>query len=71
MLPSLYYETALMIEGRRRGLTAALTLDLLRGVGEYLRLWRDYRRLQELSDYLLDDVGLTRAEINAASRRLF
>jgi uncharacterized protein YjiS (DUF1127 family) len=47
-----------------------VTLDLVRSVGEYLRLWRDYRRLDELPDYLLDDLGLTRADIAAAPRRL-
>jgi hypothetical protein len=29
----------------------------------------DYRYLQDLPDYLLDDIGLTRSEVDTASQR--
>jgi hypothetical protein len=29
----------------------------------------DYRHLQDLPDYLLDDIGLTSSEVDMASRR--
>ncbi|MAQ85387.1 DUF1127 domain-containing protein [Psychromarinibacter halotolerans] len=37
----------------------------------YFRSRRDYQRLEALPDYLLDDVGLTRADVAAASRLRF
>lgn len=33
------------------------------------RRHRDYRHLETLPDFLLEDIGLTRAEVNAAVKR--
>jgi uncharacterized protein YjiS (DUF1127 family) len=41
----------------------------LRGIGDYRRCQRDYRRLLELPDRQLDDMGLTRGEIIEAMRK--
>ncbi|RVU35134.1 DUF1127 domain-containing protein [Hwanghaeella grinnelliae] len=38
-------------------------------VVEANRCRRDYERLEELPDFLLDDIGITRGEIKAAARR--
>ncbi len=47
-------------------------IGLFRRLANVLRHKRDYRKLQDLPDYLLDDVGLTRSDIKAASKtRLF
>ncbi len=42
-----------------------------RALRKHFRSKSQYRELHRLPDYLLDDVGLTRADISAASRRLF
>lgn len=44
---------------------------LFRALRNHFRNKRQYRELEQLPDYLLEDVGLTRADISAASRRLF
>jgi uncharacterized protein YjiS (DUF1127 family) len=47
-------------------------ISLFRRLAIVMRHKRDYRKLQDLPDYLLDDVGLTRSDIKAASKtRLF
>ena len=38
-------------------------------VAEANRRRREYQRLEELPDFLLDDIGITRGEIKAATRR--
>lgn len=38
------------------------------GLWEHLRRRRDYRRLEDLPGYLLDDIGLTREQIIRATR---
>jgi uncharacterized protein YjiS (DUF1127 family) len=43
---------------------------LFRALRNHFRNERQYRELERLPDYLLKDVGLTRADISAASRRL-
>ncbi len=43
---------------------------IARLVRQHLRNRRDYRYLQELPDYMLDDIGLTRGDIRSAARRL-
>ena len=48
----------------RAGLTARIR--------QYLRVRRDTRKLEELPDYLLEDIGLTRGDISSARQyRLF
>ncbi len=42
-----------------------------RALRNHFRKKSQYRELEQLPDYLLEDVGLTRADISAASRRLF
>lgn len=44
---------------------------LFRALRKHFRSRSQYRELHRLPDYLLEDVGLTRADIAAASRRLF
>lgn len=44
---------------------------LVRGMRHHYRCQRDYRYLQELPDYLLDDIGLTRSEVKATTRLPF
>jgi uncharacterized protein YjiS (DUF1127 family) len=44
-------------------------LDIVRGIFEHHRRQRDYRRLLEMPDYLLEDIGLTRAQVIAAMQR--
>ncbi|WP_191090227.1 DUF1127 domain-containing protein [Histidinibacterium aquaticum] len=41
------------------------------GLVRWFRLWRDYRHLDELPDYLLKDIGLTRADLYEDRRRFF
>lgn len=43
---------------------------IARLVRQSLRSRRDYRHLQELPDYMLDDTGLTRGDVQSAARRL-
>jgi uncharacterized protein YjiS (DUF1127 family) len=43
---------------------------IARSVRQHLRSRRDYRYLQELPDYMLDDIGLTRGDIRSAARHL-
>jgi uncharacterized protein YjiS (DUF1127 family) len=43
---------------------------IARSVRQHLRYRRDYRYLQELPDYMLDDIGLTRGDVPSAARRL-
>ena len=43
---------------------------IARSVRQHLRNRRDYRHLQELPDYILDDIGLTRGDVRSAARRL-
>ena len=69
MLPTRYFASQ-RTRRPRRALSAGLALKVADAARSRFRRQRDYRRLLELPDYLLDDVGLTRAEISAA-RRLF
>lgn len=51
---------------------AIFPLGLVRGIMEYLRHQREYKRLLEMPDFMLDDIGLTRTQIiEAMRRRLF
>ncbi len=43
---------------------------IARSVRKHIRNRRDYRHLQELPDYMLDDIGLTRGDVQRAARRL-
>ena len=50
---------------------AVVTIErIARSVRQHLRNRRDYRHLLELPDYMLDDIGLTRADIRSVARRL-
>ena len=51
-----------------RNAGSGLLSGLAEAIGAYRRHARDYRHLQKLPDYLLDDVGLTRADVCASSR---
>jgi uncharacterized protein YjiS (DUF1127 family) len=44
-------------------------MHALPGLSEHLRRQRDYRRLLDLPDYLLDDIGLTRGQVARPKRR--
>ncbi|MEQ9490062.1 MAG: DUF1127 domain-containing protein [Alphaproteobacteria bacterium] len=62
--------------GNGRALTAAQTFGtfaataqtLIRSIRTYLQNRRDYRHVLDLPDYLLKDIGVTRAEVKAAIR---
>ncbi len=56
---------------RPRSRSAALAERAVGKIKETLRRRRDYERLLELPDYLLDDVGLTREQIAEEMRRPF
>lgn len=43
-------------------------LHAIPGLSEHLRRQRDFRRLRELPDYLLDDIGLTRRQVFGPKR---
>jgi uncharacterized protein YjiS (DUF1127 family) len=43
---------------------------IARLVRQHLRNRRDYRYLQDLPDYMLDDIGLTRGDVRRTARRL-
>ena len=43
---------------------------IARSVRQNLRSRRDYRHLQELPDYMLYDIGLTRGDVRSAARHL-
>jgi len=53
----------------RASLDSLFPLALARRIGNQLRRRRDYRRLAELPDYLLQDIGVTRAQVHAELRR--
>lgn len=58
--------------GRRQSLGKSgsmFPLGLFRRIGKYRRCQREYRRVLELPDYLLQDIGFTRSQIIAATRR--
>lgn len=38
------------------------------GFADYRRRQRDYKRLQEMPDTLLEDIGVTREQINNAAK---
>ncbi|MFN0262893.1 DUF1127 domain-containing protein [Tepidamorphus sp. 3E244] len=46
-----------------------LTASILTDMKEARRARRDYQHLSELPDYLLEDVGLSRADVAEARRR--
>lgn len=48
---------------------AAFPARLFLRVRDYLRIRRDLRHLEELPDYLLEDVGLTREDLRKVARR--
>jgi|GEM_PF-5656474 len=58
--------------GRKPGaaiLGALLPFGLVRALREHFRRQRDFRRLLKLPDYLLDDAGLTRAQVIEEMKR--
>ncbi|WP_417408934.1 DUF1127 domain-containing protein [Hoeflea sp.] len=55
---------------RMTALAVGTIQRIARSVCQHLRNRRDYRHLQELPDYMLDDIGLTRADVRSAARRL-
>ena len=55
----------------RLRLGAGVVLRIVRRIVIDMRRRRDYARLAELTDDLLDDVGLTRADIDAARAATF
>jgi uncharacterized protein YjiS (DUF1127 family) len=42
---------------------------IMKGVQRYLMIWNARRALQRLSDHVLKDIGISRAEIDAVSVR--
>ncbi|MGD1876257.1 MAG: DUF1127 domain-containing protein [Kiloniellaceae bacterium] len=58
---------------RRRqyaGIRGALSLrGVVGAVCDYCRHGNDYRALMDMPDYLLEDIGLDRADVTAAKRR--
>ncbi len=50
--------------------TVGMIQRIARSVRQHFRNRRDYRYLQELPDYMLDDIGLTRGDVRSAARRL-
>ncbi|MAS06150.1 MAG: hypothetical protein CL534_15915 [Ahrensia sp.] len=42
--------------------------DVVRGVSDYRRRQRDYRKLRDMPDALLDDIGVTRDQIGRVKR---
>ncbi len=56
--------------GRMTARAVGTIQRIARLVRQHLRNRRDYRHLQELPDYMLDDIGLTRGDIRSAARRL-
>jgi len=65
--------STLVMEGdaRRSPLDNRPSNGLLARIRRALKLRRDYRHLENLPDYLLDDIGITRADLRAAHRRVF
>lgn len=55
--------------GRSRVSMTSLVWRAVSAVGANVRQRQDYRRLQDLPDYLLDDVGLTRPQIRDELKR--
>lgn len=46
-------------------------LEVVRGVSDYRRRQRDYRKLREMPDSLLDDIGITRDQIGGVRKPWF
>jgi uncharacterized protein YjiS (DUF1127 family) len=68
----MYYEQSDTIIGRPGYGVAPALLRFVQSIWQSFCHQRAYRRLEELPDYLLDDVGLTRADVAAVrSRRTF
>jgi len=42
---------------------------ILRSIGEHIRWRRDCQYLENLPDYLLEDIGLTRGDLKVGARR--
>jgi uncharacterized protein YjiS (DUF1127 family) len=68
--PSDAPESGTDANGRVTTRAIGTTQRIARSVRQHLRNRRDYRHLQELPDYMLDDIGLTRGDIRSAARRL-
>lgn len=45
--------------------------EIARGVSDYRRRQRDYRKLRDMPDSLLDDIGITRDQIGRVRKRSF
>jgi uncharacterized protein YjiS (DUF1127 family) len=45
----------------------ALTANMLRALGQQLRVRREARHLARFNDFMLKDIGLTRADILSAA----
>lgn len=56
---------------KRNAATGGPLQRLVTEFADYRRRQRDYRHLQELPDALLEDIGLSRGQINAAKWRPF
>lgn len=56
---------------KNRDRTVSRFRRIATGFADYRRRHRDYARLQEMPDSLLEDIGLTRGQINAAKWRPF
>ena len=55
---------------RPAGMRGALSLrGIVRSVLNYCRHQNDYRALMDMPDYLLEDIGVARADVTAAMRR--
>jgi uncharacterized protein YjiS (DUF1127 family) len=52
-----------------RAVLAALTATIAASIARELRIRRDMRRLGELDDAMLRDIGIARSEIECAVRR--
>lgn len=63
-------ESSTDASGRVTARTVGMIQRIAQSVRQHLRNRRDYRYLQELPDYMLDDIGLTRGDVRSAARRL-
>jgi uncharacterized protein YjiS (DUF1127 family) len=56
--------------GRSTGIAGGSAFRrMTRRIGTWLRMRHQYRDLSDLPDYLLDDIGLTRGDVETAVRR--